>query len=387
MPFMNTKKLFAAFAAVLILFSLLSVFAFAEVPAQMMEAKTFASSSGYSLNYRIYRSPACSTGADPAMLIIYFHGDGGKGSDNAAQLAEKGVLEALVSKSAEETYKDFPYIVVAPQCPEGESFAASEDGTSATHTDVMNAVIELFNELSAPETVLSKCVVMGVGSGTAAALEYALNETEYTSRLVAVGGGLEPLKASQVYDVGVDFLIFAEEGNESMKSLSDKIAIKSDEESPVHFGGSTFDECLDFALGYKKPGIADWVIKDTYISRQFKVSVSCGSGGTIKAVPEVVTYGSSSVVTVTVADGYAIDKVLVDGKDAEKDLFAKSGSNGRVYNCTLKDIKNNRSVKVELKKTESSGGGVSKAPIIFGVVCAFLLVAALVIYKLSSGKR
>ncbi len=384
---MNAKKLFSAIAAVFILFSLTGIFATAEVPAQTMEAETFTSSSGYSLNYRIYRSPACSTGADPAMLIIYFHGDGGKGSDNAAQLAEKGVLEALVSKSAEETYKDFPYIVVAPQCPEGESFAASEDGTSASHTDVMNAVMELFNKLSAEETTLPKCVVMGVGSGTAAALEYALNMTEKTSRLVAVGGSLEPLKASQVYDVGVDFLIFAEEGNESMKSLSEKIAVKSDE-SPVHFGGSTLDECLDFALGYTNPGIADWVIKDTYISRQFKVSVSCGTGGSIKAVPDVVTYGSSSVVTVTVGNGYAIDKVLVDGEEAEEGFFAKSTDNGRVYTCTLNDIKSNRSVRVELKQTESAGGsGISKAPIIFGAVCVLLLAAAVVIYKLSSAKR
>lgn len=389
---MNIKRISAALFAVIILISALSVTVFAagaldsataQQLAEKMVAKTYISTTKYELNYRIYYSPTYSSANTdkPAMLILYFHGEGGKGNDNTAQLNEKGLLNQLVSDGADALYKDFQYIIVAPQCPVEESFTEESSESQTVPTQVMNAVMELAGEIEATEIILEKHLVAGIGTGANAAFDYAARKTSKVNRLLTVGGSCTPAKTAQVYDAGVDFFVFAEESNTSIKNLSASIKLLSDVTAPITFVDGTFDDCLDYALSYTEPTIADWAIKDTYTSRRFKISTSCNNeGGKISASPASVTYGSGAKVTLTLNQGYAITKVTINGVEKDASIFESTKSNKRQYICKLNNITTNQSVSVELSRvtTESERGDFIDGLIVkLSIASAVLVLAAI----------
>ena len=78
-------------------------------PATAMQAKEFKTPFGESLKYRIYQPDPMVPGTKYP-LVLFFHGAGERGDDNAKQLTHgvKQIL-ALASKS--------PFILIAPQCP------------------------------------------------------------------------------------------------------------------------------------------------------------------------------------------------------------------------------------------------------------------------------
>jgi predicted peptidase len=79
-------------------------------------AGVYQASGGHALNYRIH-TPAK---LDPQLrypLVIFFHGAGERGSDNAKQLVH-GVRDIL--RYAART--DNPTIIIAPQCPRGSQW-------------------------------------------------------------------------------------------------------------------------------------------------------------------------------------------------------------------------------------------------------------------------
>lgn len=390
---MNIKRISAALFAVIILISALSVTVFAagaldsataQQLAEKMVAKTYTSTTKYELNYRIYYSPTYSPANTdkPAMLILYFHGEGGKGNDNTAQLNEKGLLNQLVSDGADALYRDFQYIIVAPQCPTGESFAAEPSESETVPTQIMNAVMELVGEIEATDIILEKHLVAGIGTGADAAFDYAARKTSKVNRLLTVGGICEPTKIAQVYDSGVDFFAFAEGSNTSIKKLSANIKLLSDvTATPIMFVDGTFDDCLEHALSYTEPTIADWVIKDTYTSRRFKISTSCNNeGGKISASPASVTYGSGANVTLTLNQGYTITKVTINGVEKDASVFESSKSNKRQFICKLSNITTNQSVSVELSRvtTESERGDFIDGLIVkLSIASAVLVIAAI----------
>ncbi len=70
--------------------------------------------SGDTLRYRIlYPESAPATGRSP--LVVFLHGSGERGSDNAAQLQHGGDLFVKP-----ELRRKFPAVVIFPQCPAGE---------------------------------------------------------------------------------------------------------------------------------------------------------------------------------------------------------------------------------------------------------------------------
>ena len=79
--------------------------------------KQFTTNSGYRLNYRILY-PLNYSPDKQYPLILFLHGGGECGSDNEAQLLHGGDMLASY-----ETQSKYPAIIIAPQCPEGETWS------------------------------------------------------------------------------------------------------------------------------------------------------------------------------------------------------------------------------------------------------------------------
>ena len=79
------------------------------------EARVYKNAKGETLPYRLLKpKPYRKNRTYP--LVVFLHGMGERGSDNLAQL-DNGVSELFASDAARA---DFPAVVIAPQCPDGE---------------------------------------------------------------------------------------------------------------------------------------------------------------------------------------------------------------------------------------------------------------------------
>lgn len=378
--FMKTERVIAALLAALITALLCTVGAFVEGESfdgvsveDRTKAYTF-NAQGYELNYRIYYSPAYSSheNDDPAMLILYFHGDGGAGSDNASQLHADGLIERLLSDAAEKCYTEIPYIIVAPQCPEGESFAG-EDGA------VMGAVCELAAELEATEIILDQYIVAGVGSGATAAYAYAVENTNKVRRCLAVGGECDAKSTALAISAGVDVFAFAEKNNESLSKLQNSVGDADGRLSAVYLG-NTFEECLAAVLTYVEPSADEWLISDAFFDRSFGISLICNSDGGSGDAPITARYGASVDFVINANPGYIISKVTVNGSEQSVDIFEKAEGEDNKYVFRMTNITSNQSVAVELQRytnATSSGAFIDKLMRRFAIAAAVLAAGAL----------
>ena len=89
------------------------------------DAKTYKSSKGESLNYRIHL-PENMDARKRYPLVLFFHGAGERGSDNNKQLIH-GVKDILAYSKKSNT----PVIIVVPQCPPGKQWVNTPWGADS----------------------------------------------------------------------------------------------------------------------------------------------------------------------------------------------------------------------------------------------------------------
>lgn len=109
------------------------------------DAKTYKSSKGKFLNYRIHL-PENLNPKKRYPFVLFFHGAGERGSDNKKQLIH-GVKDLL----AYSKKMNVPAIIVAPQCLAGEQWVNTPWGNLSHKmptepSDSMRLTIELLNE-------------------------------------------------------------------------------------------------------------------------------------------------------------------------------------------------------------------------------------------------
>lgn len=129
--------------------------------------ETFASPAGGELKYRIYIPEGA--GDDSRLpLVLFLHGAGERGSDNEAQLVH-GATEFL----KEGRGKEFPAIIVAPQCPRDMKWVDADwsqaDGAGtfmSSPSPTMKMVFELLDEIISGGNVdPSRLYVTGLSMG------------------------------------------------------------------------------------------------------------------------------------------------------------------------------------------------------------------------------
>ena len=158
--------------------------------------KEFASAAGNKLPYRIiYPENFDKTKSYP--LVLFLHGAGERGNDNNKQLIHGSKLFL-----ADSNRKNFPAIVVFPQCPSGNFWAVLERDTTTTPPSrkfdytkpadwPLTASIDLIKQLMKEGGVDSKRIyVAGLSMGGMGTFEaVSRNPDLFAAALPICGGG------------------------------------------------------------------------------------------------------------------------------------------------------------------------------------------------------
>lgn len=177
---------------------------------QIMQAKTHTTSDGYELKYRIY-VPDDYSPDKKYPLVLFFHGAGEKGNDNATQL--KTGITTIFSFSNSEIYQS---IVIAPQCPLLTPDTAKwvdvpnwVDGCSYS-TDLipeskpMKAVVDLLGAVrESYSTDVNRWYVTGLSMGGFATWDIITRHPELWAAAAPVCGGADYRKAELIKDLPI----------------------------------------------------------------------------------------------------------------------------------------------------------------------------------------
>ena len=127
--------------------------------------KQFTTKNGYKLNYRILY-PLNYSSDKEYPLILFLHGAGERGNNNEAQLTHGGDM-----LSSYENQSKYPAIIIAPQCPNDETWAPittcwNAFPQQASITPAMKAVKEMVDNYIAKGIVNTKRIyITGLSMG------------------------------------------------------------------------------------------------------------------------------------------------------------------------------------------------------------------------------
>lgn len=197
---MKIIHLFPFFAAVLAPF--LASAQSPDITAAYSPAE-FTSPAGGKLLYRIHRLAEVAEGKKYP-LILFFHGAGERGVDNAAQLRH-GASD-LVRFSTE---KNRPVFIVAPQCPPGQQWVAVPWNGDAhtmpeTPSEPMRLAMELLDQLLKTLPVDPALVsVTGLSMGGFGTWDILQRKPSLFHAAVPVCGGGDAARAESIKSVPV----------------------------------------------------------------------------------------------------------------------------------------------------------------------------------------
>ena len=105
---------------------------------EMYEARVYTNDKGEKLNYRLMQPAGYDAKADAKYpLVLFLHGAGERGSDNAKQL-----VHGAKDFASEANRAKYPCFVVFPQCPDGKKWV-EVDWSLDTHEQPVEESISL----------------------------------------------------------------------------------------------------------------------------------------------------------------------------------------------------------------------------------------------------
>ncbi len=166
----------------------------------LFEKRVFVNNKGDSMQYRIL-FPEAYNDRERYPIVLFMHGAGERGHDNEKQLTHGG---ALFLKP--ENRKEYPAIVVFPQCPAEKYWVninirrklfAGEDldfeEVRSTPTKEMRLVMQLFDRIVREESVdHDRLYLMGLSMGGFATFEILTRWPGKFTAAVAICGGGNP---------------------------------------------------------------------------------------------------------------------------------------------------------------------------------------------------
>ena len=173
-----------------------------EVAAQF-EAGHAELENGRKIPYRRMR-PAPEAGAGPHPLVVFLHGAGERGDDNATQLIHVPEQMATGERRAR-----FPCTLLAVQVPAGEVWSAMGLGSErfpepSTVTDAMSAVEQLIERMrSEPKIDANRIYLTGLSMGGFGAWDLGARRAEWFAAVAPICGGGDPTAAAGLRDVPV----------------------------------------------------------------------------------------------------------------------------------------------------------------------------------------
>lgn len=169
----------------------------------IFEARSFTAADGTTLPYRIYVPTNYEKGKTP--LLLYLHGAGERGSDNAVTLTN--VMPDAFS------HKNSPYanaIIIIPQCPVGNKWVDTDwtrgnySVENVSESNELKAVLELVDEIGeqyAPDR--DRYYVMGLSMGGFGTWDLIMRHTEMFAAAIPICGGADPTQAEKLTELPI----------------------------------------------------------------------------------------------------------------------------------------------------------------------------------------
>jgi len=173
-----------------------------QIPARVIrsyESRTAAvplksAPQSVSIAYR-FLPPESSEPARTVPLVVYLHGGGECGSDNARQ------LRGLPTLLCEETLRNlYPCAVLAPQCPQPGNWSQQ----IGPETDLLDGVMQMIDDVVAdPRIDANRIYLMGQSLGGFGSWELATRVPDRFAAVVPICGGGDERRASRLVSLPV----------------------------------------------------------------------------------------------------------------------------------------------------------------------------------------
>jgi predicted peptidase len=164
------------------------------------EARTFRD-EGLTLPYRLLK-PADYDRSKKYPLVVFLHGAGERGDDNAKQLKH-----GMGDFAADAAMKKHPAFVMAPQCPSGQKWV-DVDWSAPSHTlpekpspalaATLNAIAALQNEFAIDP---QRIYITGLSMGGYGVWDALARRPELFAAAIPICGGGDPAMAKQIMSV------------------------------------------------------------------------------------------------------------------------------------------------------------------------------------------
>lgn len=175
----------------------------AQIPGDQVFGKyIFASATGGSLPYRLFRPVLQGNKTYP--LVVFLHGSGERGNDN-----EKQLWNGVRNFTLPGNQKKYPCFVLAPQCPERERWVEVDFRAAAHHQpDSISAplqnVMYLILELSGKEPIDPKRIyITGLSMGGFGTWDLICRYPSFFAAAVPVCGGGDTSRAPHLSNTPV----------------------------------------------------------------------------------------------------------------------------------------------------------------------------------------
>lgn len=167
----------------------------AQKMAEPFEARTYVSSKGDTMRYRLLR-PLDFDPQKKYPVVVCLHGGAGWGSDNVKQIEGSWTAQLL---SNQYNRKKYPAFLFVPQCPPGASW-----GGIPSHPGVDALVFETIGALEKEFGIdAKKRYVMGESLGGYGTWHFVSTRPEMFAAAVPICGGGNPDLAQNIADVPV----------------------------------------------------------------------------------------------------------------------------------------------------------------------------------------
>ncbi len=168
-------------------------------------AGTYNDGKGHSLPYRLF-IPAGYDASKQYPLVLYFHGAGGRGTDNLRQMTDVPRFLVLAEPANQQQW---PCFILAPQCPENQMWAAmswSEPTGVSKFTSItwpMEASLALLDSLQQEffGIDVSRLYVTGISMGGYGTWDAICRVPNKFNAAVPICGGGDPVKIAQMADL------------------------------------------------------------------------------------------------------------------------------------------------------------------------------------------
>lgn len=198
------------------------------------EARVYTNENDETLPYRLLKPKGYDAGrAYP--LVVFLHGMGDRGRDNESQLVN-GVSELFASDA---TMDQFPAVVIAPQCPDGEdlneaSWSNWNDEVPAI-TKPTRLVLEIVEAMREEFTIdADRMYIGGLSMGGFGTWDVILEHPDLFAAAFPICGGADPQKAERI--AGLPLWVFHGAKDETVPPRFSRDMVRAIQEAGGHPG-------------------------------------------------------------------------------------------------------------------------------------------------------